>query len=129
MRAEVTLQDDTTTRFLRWEIVFEGGEPARLKALGGPLTLRIAAADFVDNAGKYYERTVVEVPIFPHPGRRNQAQAKFTTFESRRAFLEALQRIVTAEAAEFVAAAAPGSVSYEGHVLAHGPQDAPLATV
>jgi hypothetical protein len=129
MRADVTLHEDTTTRYLRWEIVFEGSEPARLRTLGGPLTLRIAATDYVDNAGKHYDRTVVEVPIHPHPGRRNQAQAKFTTYEARRAFLEALQRMVTADAADFVAEAAPGSVSYEGRALTFGPQDAPLAAV
>lgn len=129
MRAEVSLQDDTTTHYLRWEVVFEGREVPLLKALGGPLLLRIAATDYVDNAGKHYERTVVEVPIYPHAGRRNQAQAKFTSFEARRSFLEALQRMVTAEAADLVATAAPGSISYEGHALTWGPQDAPLATV
>lgn len=120
MRAEITLQDDTTTRYLRWEIVFEGREVARLKALGGPLILKLPAAHYVDDGGKYYATTEVEVPIYPHPGRRNQAQAKFTDFEARRAFLELLQRTVVGEAADFVAEAAPGSVPIEGRTLRPG---------
>lgn len=124
MRAEITLQDDTTTRYLRWEIVFEGSEVARLKALGGPLVLKLPAAHYVDNAGKYYESTEVEVPIYPHPGRRNQAQAKFTDFEARRAFLELLQGTVVGAVADFVADAPPGSVSIEGHTIQPGASSA-----
>ncbi len=118
MRADIVLQEDTTTRYLRWEIVFEGREVQRLKALGGPLLLKIPATHYVDDAGKHYDSIDVEVPIYPHPGTRNQAQAKFTSFESRRDFLERLQQAVIGTAAEFVAEAAPGSVSYEGHVIA-----------
>jgi hypothetical protein len=117
MRAEITLQDDTTTRYLRWEIVFEGGEVARLKALGGPLLLKLPTTSYVDDGGKFYESTEVEVPIYPHAGRRNQGQAKFTTYESRRAFLELLQQTVVGSAADFAASAAPGSVPITGHAL------------
>lgn len=117
MRAEVLLTEDTTTQYLRWEIVFEGSEVRRLKALGGPLLLQMDATHYVDDAGKYYERTVVEVPLYPHAGRRNQGQAKFTSYESRRSFVERLQQAVTGPAAAFVASAAPGSVPLEGHAL------------
>ena len=88
MRAEVVLTEDTTYRFVRWEIVFEGREVQRLRALGGPLVLKVGARDYVDNAGKYFERAEVEVPIYPHAGRQNFGQAKFTAFESRRTFVE-----------------------------------------
>jgi hypothetical protein len=117
MRAEVTLQDDTTTLYLRWEIVFEGREVARLKTLGGPLVLKLPATNYVDDAGKQHPTIDVEVPIYPHPGRRNQGQAKFTDFESRRSFLERLQGAVVADAADFVASAAPGSVPIEGRTI------------
>ena len=124
MRAETLLQEDTTTRYLRWEIVFEGREVERLRALGGPLLLRIGARDYVDEAGKYYERLEVEVPVFPHAGRRNFGQAKFTDFESRRAFTEHLQQGITVDAATFAVVARPGSVPLEGHVLARGVESA-----
>jgi hypothetical protein len=117
MRAEIALQEDTTTRYLRWEIVFEGSEVARLKALGGPVILKLPATHYVDDAGKYFPSTEVEVPIYPHPGRRNQAQAKFTDFEARRAFMELLQRVVVGEVADFVAESAPGSVPIEGRIF------------
>ncbi len=117
MRAEALLSEDTTTQYLRWEIVFEGSERRRLERLGGPLLLRLGATHYVDEAGKQHAHTVVEVPVFPHPGRRNQGQAKFTDFESRRSFLERLQQAVTVEAAAFVAEAAPGSVPLEGHAI------------
>lgn len=120
MRVEVTLQDDTTTQYLRWEIVFEGQEVARCRALGGPLLLQLPATDYVDDAGKHYERTELEVPIYPHAGRRNQMQAKFTSFEARRAFLELLHQAVTVDAATFVAEARPGSVPLEGRTLTRG---------
>lgn len=125
MRAELLFQDDTTTRFLRWEIVFEGREVARLKALGGPLFLKIAARDYVDNGGKYFDATEVEVPLFPHAGPRNFGQAKFTDYESRRAFAEHLQQAVVGEAARFAVEARPGSVPLEGHTLVRGTLPAP----
>lgn len=118
MYADVTLHDDTTTHYLRWEITFDGNEVARLKALGGPLSLRLAATHYVDDAGKHYEATEVEVPIYPHAGRRNQGQAKFTDWESRRSFLERLQGTLVARVSDFVAEARPGSVPVEGHVIA-----------
>ena len=120
MRAEILFQDDTTYRFLRWEIVFEGREVPRLRALGGPLVLKIGARDYVDNAGKYFEAVEVEVPIYPHAGPQNFGQAKFTDFESRRAFAEQLQQGVTVDAATFVVEAAPGSVPLEGHAIVRG---------
>lgn len=118
MYADVTLHDDTTTHYLRWEITYEGSEVKRLKALGGPLVLRLSATHYVDDAGKHYEATEVEVPIYPHAGRRNQGQAKFTDWESRRSFLERLQGTLVAAVADFVAGAQPGSVPVEGHVIA-----------
>lgn len=128
MRAEVVLSEDTTYRFLRWEIVFEGREVARLRALGGPLMLKIGARNYVDNAGKYFESTEVEVPVYPHAGTQNFGQAKFTDYESRRLFVEHLQQGVTVDAATFVAEAAPGSVSLDGHVIARGLEAAPAPT-
>jgi hypothetical protein len=129
MRAEIVLSEDTTYRFLRWEIVFEGREIQRLRALGGPLLLKIGARDYVDNAGKYFERTEVEVPIYPHAGTQNFGQAKFTTYESRRLFVEELQAGVTVDAATFAMEARPGSVPLEGHVIALGlePEPTPSA--
>lgn len=120
MRAEVVLSEDTTYRFLRWEIVFEGRELQRLRALGGPLMLKLGARNYVDNAGKYFESTEIEVPVYPHAGTQNFGQAKFTDFESRRLFVEHLQEGVTVDAATFVAEAAPASVPIEGHVIARG---------
>src|SRR5688500_546243 len=127
MRAELILSEDTTTLYLRWEIVFEGGEVRRLRALGGPLMLMIGARDYVDNGGKYYATTEVEVPVYPHPGTRNFGQAKFTVFESRRAFAERLQQGITVDAATFVLEAKPGSVPLEGHTIVRGLE--PAATV
>jgi hypothetical protein len=117
MRAEVTLSEDTTCLQVRWEIVPEGAERRRLAALGGPLALRLEAREFVDRDGKHHERTTVEVPIWPHPGLRNFGQARFTDFEARRAFVEALQGCVTGAVAEFLADARPGSLTAEGKVI------------
>jgi hypothetical protein len=128
MRAEVVLSEDTTYRFVRWEIVFEGREIQRLRTLGGPLQLKLGARDYVDNAGKYFEKTEVEVPIYPHAGRQNFGQAKFTAFESRRTFVEHLQAGVTVDAATFAVTAPPGSVPLEGHTLVRGVEPAPAPT-
>lgn len=128
MRAEVVLSEDTTYRFVRWEIVFEGREVERLRALGGPLVLKLGARDYVDNAGKYFERAEVEVPIYPHAGRQNFGQAKFTVFESRRIFVEQLQTGVTVDAATFAVTARPGSVPLEGHAIVRGVEPAAVPT-
>ena len=117
MRAEIRLSEDTTTLFVRWEIFAEGGEPARLKALGGPLSLEIEATDYVDNDGKQHAVAKVEVPLHPHAGVRNFGQAKFTKHESRRAFVVGLQEAVTVDAGNFVADSRPGSVPATGHVI------------
>jgi hypothetical protein len=117
MRAETFPSEDTTTLYVRWEIVPEGGERARLRALGGTVYLVIEVNDYVDLDGKEHATAEVEVLIYPHPGPRNYGQAKFTRHESRRAFVELLQEGVTVDVANFVAEAAPGSVPVEGHVI------------
>lgn len=115
MRCEVIPSEDTTTLYLRWEITPEGKEGALLLELGGPLVLVIPATNYVDVGGKFHETADVEVAIYPHPGRVNRAQAKFTDYESRRAFLEALVDGVTGDVANFIFDAEPGSVGVEGH--------------
>ncbi len=117
MRCEVVDSEDTTTLYLRYEIIFEGKEVELLKALGGPLWLVIKARDYVDAAGTYSEEADVETPIWPHAGQRNRAQVKFTDYESRRAFWERLQGSVVDEVTNFVYDAAPGSVEAEGHFI------------
>ena len=117
MYCEVKESEDTTTLYLRWEIHFEGREVVRLEKLGGPVWLVIEAENYVDVGGKFHERAEVEVPIFPHPGRRNLGQAKFTEYESRRAFWEALQDAVIGDVVDFVYDAKPGSVDVEGHFI------------
>ena len=117
MRCAVTPSEDTTTLMLRWEISAEGTEQARLLELGGPLMLELDATNYVDVGGKFHEATTVEILIHPYAGPRNFGQAKFTDFESRRAFWEALQDSVTGVVANFIYDAAPGSVDVEGKVL------------
>lgn len=121
MRCEVIESEDTTTLYLRFEIIFEGKEVELLKGLGGPLWLVIPSRDYVDVTGKYHETYDVEVAIYPHAGLRNRAQAKFTEYESRRAFWEKLQGAVIDEATNFVYDAAPDSVDVEGHFIRLAP--------
>ena len=120
MRADVILGEDTSHLFLRWEIAPDGKERGRLEQLGGPLSLRIHAAHYVDEGGKYYEAIPIDIPIFPHPGRRNRGQAKFVDHEARRMFLQHLQTGVTGDVADFVWDSEPGSVEVDGHVLVRG---------
>ena len=120
MWADVIADEDTTTLYLRWEILPEGKELERLRALGGPLTLRIAAQQTIDTAGKFHEHAWVEVPIYPHAGRINRGQAKFTDVDARRAFWEQLVRAVNDDVATFVWEAEPNSVDVEGHVISSG---------
>ena len=120
MYCEVIESEDTTTLYLRWEIKLEMGELKRLKALGGPLVLAIDAENYVDVSGAFHESAEVEVPIYPHPGRRNLGQAKFTDYESRRHFWETLQEAIITDVVDFVFDAAPGSVDVEGHVIRVG---------
>ena len=117
MRCEVTPSEDTTTLFLRWEIIAEGKEPELLRELGGPLMLELDATNYVDVGGKFHEATTVEILVHPFAGPRNFGQAKFTDFESRRAFWETLQDSVTGIVANFIYDAAPGSVEVGGKVL------------
>lgn len=128
MRIEVIPHEDTTTLFLRWEIGTEFGEEDKLKALGGPLSLSIEATNYVDEAGKFHERTDVEVFLWPHPGRRNRGQAKFTDYESRRSFWDRLVDGVLDSAANFIGEAEPGSVDVEGHVIRIGESIRPDAS-
>lgn len=120
MWAEVIPDEDTTTLYLRWEILPEGRETKALKALGGPLVLAVAAREYVDPAGKHYDHTWVDVPIYPHAGHVNRGQAKFTDVDARRAFWELLVGAVNDEVASFVWEAKPGSVDVEGHVIRVG---------
>ena len=88
-----------------------------LENLGGPLVFALDATNYVDLSGKFHERIEVEVPIYPHPGRRNFGQGKFTDYESRRSFMERIQGGVIDEVTLFTYEAKPGSVDAEGHVL------------
>jgi hypothetical protein len=117
MRAEVTAGEDSTTLYLRWEIVPELGEIPRLKALGGPLVLRVPARHFVDLDGSRHETFDVEIPIWPHAGDRNRGQAKFTDYEARRAFWERLEGAVVGPVTRAVFETPPGSVPVEGLVV------------
>jgi hypothetical protein len=117
MWTEVQLREDTTTLYVTWEIGPEGGELARLERLAGPLVLRIAASHYVDEGGKYFEHTDVDVPIFPHAGRANRGQAKFRDYESRRRFVENLQDGVTRDVADYLWSVDPTSLPVEGHVV------------
>ena len=120
MWADVIPDEDSTTLYLRWEIQPEGKEAKLLTALGGPLTLEVAAQAYIDPAGKFHEHAWVEVPIYPHAGRINRGQAKFTDVDARRAFWEALIGAVNDEVATFVWETEPGSVDVEGHVIRIG---------
>ena len=115
MRVDVIPDEDTTKLYLRWEIVPEGPEPRMLERLGGPLWLDLEATNYVDLAGKFHDRTVVEVPIWPHPGRRNRGQAKFTDVDSRRSFWERLQGEGLAQIIEFLYESDLEAVDVEGH--------------
>lgn len=117
MRCEVLESEDITTLYLRFEIIFEGKEPDLLKGLGGPLWLVIPSRNYVDVTGTFHETHDVEVAIYPHAGLRNRGQAKFTEYESRRAFWESLQGAVIDEVTNFVYDTAPGSVDVEGHFI------------
>ncbi len=120
MRADVHPSEDTTTLYLRFEIIPEGREKALLDRLGGPLTVVIEARDYVDAAGKRFERTDVEVPIYPHLGQRNFGQARFTSHEARRAFQEALQEVVLGRVTNFVHDTDLAAVPVEGHAIRVG---------
>ncbi|MGE0193022.1 MAG: hypothetical protein AB7T63_13380 [Planctomycetota bacterium] len=120
MRADVYPSEDTTTLYLRFEIVPEGREAARLSRLGGPLVLAIGAKDYVDAGGKLLGDTVVEVPIYPHAGKRNFGQARFTRHESRRAFQEALQDGVIGPVTAFLFDGNLEQVPVEGHTIRVG---------
>ncbi len=125
MYADVALSEDTTTEYVRWEIVFSPADVRRLEALGGALTLLVEASHHVDVAGAYHEKADVEVAIYPHPGRRNRGQAKFKDFEARRRFVENLQSALTTDVTDFVQEAAPGSVPVDGHVIRRREWSAP----
>lgn len=123
MRAEVVASEDTTTLYLRWEIVFEPGDRERLERLPGPVSLRIPARHYVDVDGQAHEALAVEVPVFPHNGSRNRGQARFTDHEARRAFWEALERAVVSDVTPWLYEVDPATVPYEGHVFEVGAGD------
>lgn len=115
MRVEVIPGEDTTTLYLRWEIVAEGPEPRLLEEMTGPLWLDLEATNYVDLAGKFHERAVVEIPIYPHPGRRNRGQAKFTDVDSRRSFWERLQGAGLSQVIDFIYEGDRAGMDVEGH--------------
>ena len=79
MRADVILSEDTTTLYVRWEVVVESGEADRLARLRGPLTLRLASSAYVDDGGRFHEHVDVDVLIHPHAGRRNRGRRSSAT--------------------------------------------------
>ena len=120
MRVEVQLDEDTTLLYVRWEVIPEGGESKRLEQLTGPLVLALHAENYVDTAGKSHDAAEVEIAIYPHAGRRNFGQARFTRHESRRAFVEHLQDAVIDEVATFVHEGDVEHVPLDGHVIRVG---------
>lgn len=123
MRAEVYPSEDTTTLYLRWEVIPEGRERTLLPQLGGPLVLAIGVRDFVDAGGKQHPFAVVEVPIYPHAGARNFGQARFTEHEARRAFHEALQDGVITDVTTFLHEGDLAAVPVDGHTIRRGVQE------
>jgi hypothetical protein len=115
MRAEVIPSHDTTSLYLRWEIVFEGKERDLLKRLGGPLWLEIGTSCYLDPvSGKRFDTMAVRVPIWPHPGERNIGQGRWWDVDSRRRFWVNLQEAVGSRVVDFVHAARLGHVPKEG---------------
>src|SRR5437867_2481349 len=102
MRAEVFPSNDTTSLFLRWEVIPEGGEKLRLNELGGPLTLEIETSSYIDLSGVRHETGVVKIPIWPYPGTRNRGQARFYDVDARRRFWVNLQDAVGKAVVDFV---------------------------
>lgn len=117
MRVDVMPTHDVHSFFLRWEILFEGREKALLAALGGPLTLEIAVSNQVDLAGVHHATSTIKVAIWPHPGRRNLGQSRFSDVDSRRRFWVNLQDAVGTTVVDWLYEARPGSVGKDGHVL------------
>jgi hypothetical protein len=103
MRADVIPSHDTTSLYLRWEIVFEGRERERLATLGGPLWLEIETSNYLDPvSGKRFETTKVRIPVWPHPGERNLGQGRWWDVDSRRRFWVNLQDAIGTKVVDFV---------------------------
>jgi hypothetical protein len=127
MRADVSPSHDTTSFYLRWEIVPEGAEKTRLNALGGPVWLEFEVSCLVDTAGNRHETAKVKVPIWPYPGPKNLGQARFYDVDARRRFWMNLQEAVGTTAVDFAFEAKPGSVPKEGVTLTVPERPAPPA--
>lgn len=117
MRVDVMPTHDVHSLYLRWEILFEGREKQLLSALGGPLVLEIAVSNFIDLSGVKHETSTIKVPIWPHAGRRNLGQSRFSDVDSRRHFWVNLQDAVGTTVVDWLHDARPGSVGKDGHVL------------
>lgn len=115
MRAEVIPSHDTTSLYLRWEILYEGKERLLLHQLGGPLWLEIGTSSYIDPvSGKRQETAVVRIPIWPHPGERNIGQGRWWDVDARRRFWVTLQEAVGTRVVDFVYERKLGSVPKEG---------------
>ena len=117
MHAEVFPSHDTTSLYLRWEIVPEPGEKIRLNSLGGPVTLEIETSCFIDTAGVRHETAKIKVPIWPYPGKQNRGQARFHDVDARRRFWVNLLDSVGKAVVDFLfddATSKPGSVGKDG---------------
>lgn len=117
MRAEIHFSEDTTTLYLRYEVIPEGREAKLLTAMTGPLVLAISCERYMDASGKFHAEAEVEVPIHPHAGTRNFGQARFSDSEARRVFAERLQAAVMEEVAGFIHEHAGADLPIEGHTI------------
>jgi hypothetical protein len=133
MRADVVPSHDTTSLYLRWEIVYEGKERALLERLGGPLWLEVETSCYLDPvSGKRLDAHKVKIPIWPHPGERNLGQGRWWDVDSRRRFWVNLLEATVTRVVDFVYDALPGSVPKEGVTISvperPGPPETPAPT-
>ena len=117
MRVDVMPTHEVHSFDLRWEVLLEGKEKALLAALGGPLVLEIGVSNYIDLSGVKHETSAIKVPIWPHAGKRNLGQSRFSDVDSRRRFWVNLQDAVGTTVVDWLHDARPGSVGKEGHVL------------
>jgi hypothetical protein len=118
MRVEVIPSHDTTSLYLRWEVLYEGKEPLLLHQLGGPLWLELATSAYIDPvSGKRLETALVRVPIWPHPGERNVGQGRWWDVDARRRFWVNLQDAIGTQVVDFVFERKLGSVPKEGATI------------
>lgn len=117
MRVEAVPTHDIHNFYLRWEIIPEGRERAMLAALGGPLHLDVETSSVIDQSGNRHETFRMKVPIWPFPGERNRAQARFYDVDSRRRFWVNLQDAVGTTVVDALFEWRPGSVGKDGKVI------------